>query len=232
MDLVLPNFPTGRCSSDGKESGQATDDLKSVSMCSTTLCMPISSGKSEISQTCRFSRRRSLGTELSFQSSRVFDSPAYSLDGTNVAGSAPSSPTDATRLKRPSFTTVPPPSIPLYPTQETERNKELLRFLLNSDRLRFLKDSLPSRSTHHSASRRPFKEVLKKRISKHGLVRKVSSYWRSSLNTCPVIFKRTGVDSQSGVNAHFVVQDLLKNRGTGTDPSQDDESVSVSDFEQ
>lgn len=126
-----------------------------------------------------------------------------------------------TSFTSPSFVRLPATPLSEAPEDVQVQDRERLRDLLKTGLLTKLRDRLPSRPSTKPAISRPFRDVLHKKISKWGLVKKLSSYWHKHNANCPVIFKRIGVDTHSNVNAQVEVQDLIRSRPGGSDSVQD-----------
>jgi len=125
-------------------------------------------------------------------------------------------------INSPSFVRLP--ATPVSDASEEAQDRERLRVLLKTGLLTKLRERLPSRPSAKPVLSRSFKDVLRKKISKWGLVRKLGSYWLKQNPNCPVIFKRIGVDTHSDANAQVEVQDLIRSRPGGPDSLHDIDS--------
>ncbi len=119
------------------------------------------------------------------------------------------------------------PSIPYPDPESPEYQKELLKFILNSDYLSQLQKRLPSRPSPKTAAAKPFKPLtLRKKISKFGLVRKLSGYWSKQVTNCPVIFKRLGIGSEYDSTSRVEVYDLIKTRNSDSGECEESHVIS------
>lgn len=238
MDLVNPQIPSDICVSGSKGTGCVVDYLKSDSSSAATLCLPLSSAKSESSQSPRYAGLPFCIFQNTLPINRLLDSPNLSAShhyqlSTPNSLTAPASPVTPSLngLKRPSFTLVTCPDFPDTDSPQIKRNKDHLRSLLDSDRLRVLKNSLPSRASRRSLCQQPPKESISKRITKCGIAKRLSWYWDGHHSHSPIIFKRLGIESQSLANSHAHVNAPVSLKQCGSDSEFSREVPSDTSFD-
>lgn len=230
MDQVKPQIHSDFCDVRGKRSVSHCDDTEAASGASTTVFLPLYSSRPDPASSPRFSGH---------QAFRFQGQPSLATAGSHTSisdltstpqSTEPLSPADRRLSKRPSFTIITPSDLPSPSPDEIQRSRDFLRRVLDSDRIQKLKDSLPSRSQTRYHPRRS-RDALKKRISKFGLVKRLSNYWNSPQDSRPVVFRRLGGDSQSNTVSQADLQDYLGFQKHGTDLSRDFHSHFGSDFD-